>query len=582
MRPMLMLSLPKIARGAGIVLTILVPCSAVLLACFWKLNSDRPEGDPPAYSAAPAFLKANHPREYSQGELAHTLGASLTTDQLRLVVDPISANSAKISTRANEIVSGATNRLKKAYLLYKAILDRPKGAARRLPRPLTAEEALAALDNDMGLLRCGDLVFLFVSMARAAGLSAYVVDVQRDRLGKADPHLCAAVFLENGALLVDPAYSLFGVRHKAFTVIDDLQVIAAYMSELLTPQTDEIAYRLGPELFPVQVAAFTRMVNEERWKDARMQVAVLQHLAPGSPMASWSRAVVAEHDGDFEAAERIIARALPEAPHSDALRSLLGDIYLRQEKWKEARQAFESALVCALYEPSARISRQAIAFATARDYASRGDWAAAATNYDASIAAGPEVPQAYAYRGQARQELGDLDGAFADYVKAADSGPSAAFGMVPAFIALGYARYDRHQYSQALQAFAQARRFGSSDYHVAFRIFLLRQLLATPTGSNDIFVTGSQYGGGVWPDEVSQFLTQHLSAEDLVRSAEAGPNSAEKLCEAFFYIATTRLTSGDTNAARSYFTRCLSTGASHTPEFSSSRAELEFLNSGRR
>jgi len=79
------------------------------------------------------------------------------------------------------------------------------------------------MDNRMGL--CGEMAFLYISMARSVGLKSSFVNVDRDFKGDRVKHACAMVHLRKGDVLVDPAYHRFGVNHKKYKVWDDKEVV---------------------------------------------------------------------------------------------------------------------------------------------------------------------------------------------------------------------------------------------------------------------------------------------------------------------------------------------------------------------
>lgn len=75
---------------------------------------------------------------------------------------------------------------------------------------------------------CGELAYLYICLARAAGLAAKWVDVKIDNLGKRVDHACAAVIIDKKAVLVDPAYSTFDIKHQKFQILDDADAWNCY------------------------------------------------------------------------------------------------------------------------------------------------------------------------------------------------------------------------------------------------------------------------------------------------------------------------------------------------------------------
>ncbi|MBW3001908.1 transglutaminase-like domain-containing protein [Candidatus Woesearchaeota archaeon] len=72
---------------------------------------------------------------------------------------------------------------------------------------------------------CGEMAFLYITMARSVGLDAKYVSVDRDFRGKSVFHACAAVKVDGKYLLVDPAYQTFDIEHEKFLLLSDKEAI---------------------------------------------------------------------------------------------------------------------------------------------------------------------------------------------------------------------------------------------------------------------------------------------------------------------------------------------------------------------
>jgi len=77
---------------------------------------------------------------------------------------------------------------------------------------------------------CGEMAFLYVAMARVAGLVASFVLVDRDHRGKDVNHACAGVRIDTTLILADPAYQTFDIQHRKIRVLSDLEAHAAFRS----------------------------------------------------------------------------------------------------------------------------------------------------------------------------------------------------------------------------------------------------------------------------------------------------------------------------------------------------------------
>ncbi len=77
---------------------------------------------------------------------------------------------------------------------------------------------------------CGEQAFLYVTMARLAGLKASWVIVDRDFRGRRVDHACAVVDIESQPILVDPAYQTFDIHHQKIKVLNDQQAERAFQA----------------------------------------------------------------------------------------------------------------------------------------------------------------------------------------------------------------------------------------------------------------------------------------------------------------------------------------------------------------
>ncbi|HII15239.1 MAG TPA: transglutaminase domain-containing protein [Nanoarchaeota archaeon] len=74
---------------------------------------------------------------------------------------------------------------------------------------------------------CAEQAFLYITIARCAGLKAGFADVSIDSHGKPVRHACSCVELERN-LLVDTAYETFGINHIAYRLLDDDELSGIY------------------------------------------------------------------------------------------------------------------------------------------------------------------------------------------------------------------------------------------------------------------------------------------------------------------------------------------------------------------
>ena len=76
---------------------------------------------------------------------------------------------------------------------------------------------------------CGEMAYLYITMARSLGLKSNYVSVSVDNRGKKVSHGCASVRM-NRHILVDPAYHTFDIKHSRYRIISDREAIQNYKS----------------------------------------------------------------------------------------------------------------------------------------------------------------------------------------------------------------------------------------------------------------------------------------------------------------------------------------------------------------
>jgi hypothetical protein len=74
---------------------------------------------------------------------------------------------------------------------------------------------------------CGEMVFLYITMARSVGLKCSYVAVRRDCNNQKVHHACAIVDAGR-KILVDPAYNTFDIHHCQYKVLSDKEVIECF------------------------------------------------------------------------------------------------------------------------------------------------------------------------------------------------------------------------------------------------------------------------------------------------------------------------------------------------------------------
>jgi tetratricopeptide (TPR) repeat protein len=253
--------------------------------------------------------------------------------------------------------------LDKAKALFNGLMRRIELGSEREQR--TAREVFAAWDEPDVSFVCQEYAKLFIALARDVNLPAFYVHIDKDYSGKTVPHDCAVVFVDGKALFVDPSYQWFGVPHKEFVILDDLQTIAHHFFQSTNTDQDMsrcwLATKLHPDSAWGQIRLFRALYKAELWDEARTALDVASRLEPNRWDVYLFQGVMADHDGNLEEALSNAQKSLESNPESAVAHYLSARLLTKIGKLKEARDEFRDGL---RYEPQskmAEVARRAIA-----------------------------------------------------------------------------------------------------------------------------------------------------------------------------------------------------------------------------
>jgi predicted Zn-dependent protease len=134
------------------------------------------------------------PRSYTPAALKTELERRLTPEERALAVNPVEI-TPEILKLSKELTSGLTNQTLRALVLFADVAERGRGSGQGSSR--TAPQALASSGDPQARFSCQEFAKLFVALARAAGLEAWLVHVDLLKDGRPAWHDCAALFLPN-------------------------------------------------------------------------------------------------------------------------------------------------------------------------------------------------------------------------------------------------------------------------------------------------------------------------------------------------------------------------------------------------
>jgi len=376
----------------------------------------------------PTYVDAVAPKSYTEESLTEALREKLSPEEMKRVTNPL-AVTPEMKTWAQELTSGATNDFEKGRMLLEALSRHAKNGygGRR-----TAQEVFSAWPDSRSSFLCEEYTYLYVALAREVGLKCLCAHVFQDCHGRKIQHACAAVFLGEKCLLADPAYYWFGVPHKEYQILNDLEVIAVRLAESDGLLDCEIAYKLEAGSDYIRTWLINALIREQRWDDARK-------IFTARP---WLRAVFrigieaefAQHEGKLGEATEILRKAVEEYPEIGELRVRLGDLYVKEERLAEARIEY----------------RKALADLYSEETVERVYYGLAQVNEKLGESAKPERPKDYVgYRGQGDYDLSEklYDKAIEDYSEAIRLNPKDA----RSFYGRAYAHGLKHKFKETIE-----------------------------------------------------------------------------------------------------------------------------------
>jgi tetratricopeptide (TPR) repeat protein len=526
----------------------------------------------------PTWLSVAEPKRYNQESLSEELRRRLSPGELDLLVNPLSS-TPEMDRWARGLTQQATNSLQMAEILFDALSSHTNVGPPQFQWPPTAQQVFAAWTNSGTSISCQDLSFLYVALARAAGLRAYHVVVEQDCFKRRVDHGCAAVFVSDKALLVDPAYSLFGAGHTKFRVLDDVQTSGLYACSTGKLDLCQAAAKLAPDLSIVQLSLFGGLARQGRWAEAENCLSAISRLDPDGPSTCVARGEIAAHAGNLEEATKLLRKAVELAPEIGSVHFAIADVYGRAGDLAGARRECHEALRNAYYGQFAAAAEGTLAFIDATECQAKGDWDGVLTNCEKTIEFRPDYPPAYFGRGTARYLKGDIASATADYQQAARLDPR----WLPPLQMLGYIFYERHDFTESLAAFRKVSTLDPTNDYSHFRIWLARSRIgetSSATAELESYLNRRPRGSGEdWPAKIGTFLVGKMAEPEFLRVAASGDKerSAVQSCDALFYAGTKRLLAGDKDTARRYFEECVASGDKRFAECTSAAAELHFL-----
>ncbi len=243
------------------------------------------------------------------------------------------------------------------------------------------------------------------------------------------------------------------------------------------------------------------------------------------------------------------------------------------------------------------------------------DYEGALQDYSKAIRLNPQYSIAYANRGKLKRLMGNLKEALEDCNKAVELDNSSDWarrkrievyadmldieGALPDFdkrakdspnsylrrLELAYALYDSTRFKEAAAEFKKGigllGRHNNQSLYVFFRLCFINIRLGN---ASTVREEAKEYledfkSAGPWARTITRFFAGEISEADLLEAATRLKelSTPEQLCEAYYYVAETRLAAGDLEAAKKMFEKCIATKESRYTEYKSARYALKRL-----
>jgi tetratricopeptide (TPR) repeat protein len=171
----------------------------------------------------------------------------------------------------------------------------------------------------------------------------------RDYQGSLVSHDCAVVFVGDEALLVDPAYHWFGVPHKEFVVLDDVQAVAHHFFQHTASERNVSRCRLAAKLHPDfawgQLCLAGALFAADEREEAQKALEAAEQLESGRWDAYRLRGLMAINGNEWDTTISHLHKALELNPEDAESHFFLGTALAGQGKQEEAREEYRACLL---------------------------------------------------------------------------------------------------------------------------------------------------------------------------------------------------------------------------------------------
>jgi tetratricopeptide (TPR) repeat protein len=308
--------------------------------------------------------------------------------------------------------------------------------------------------------------------------------------------------------------------------------------------------------------------NQQNYAGAKADLSAYLALTPMAAEGFVFRANVCLLLGDMTGAIADADTVLKGSPDDHEALLVRGRARTAQGRYDAALADFSQVLQSQPKSVTALICRGDVLLA-------RGDVAAAMADFASAAEFAPQEPDAYYKLGLAHFRLME----FAESSRAFAKAATLTAGSPLVARALGYAYYAAGEYPEASAAFQRTISLDpANSVYARFALHLTERRLGLPASpAADISPTNPHYD---WLVHINRYLSGEVTEDALLLGAQnllPAEARAGRFCEAYFYIGSLHLLTGDTSSARNAFLEAVATNQSAYTEHTLARAELTRL-----
>lgn len=193
-------------------------------------------------------------------------------------------------------------------------------------------------------LSCDQYTRLYIALARQLGVEAYYVFVTKDYYGNPTSHACAAVVINNQALLVDPMYEWFGIPHQEYDILQDSRVVAIYLAKSPSLVDQERARVLAANWGVLHIWLSISRALRSDLGGAEECFAIAKRLGAPEWMELYAQGLIELQEQQWVKAQEDFEKCLQRNPNAYRARFLLATAFQARGDVRHAAQEFAEYL----------------------------------------------------------------------------------------------------------------------------------------------------------------------------------------------------------------------------------------------